>query len=246
MCIIIYKPTGKMMVDETIIETCFANNPDGAGYMIREFNDSIKIRKGFMDVESFKNSLNRERNLENKEVVLHFRIATHGSVKKGNCHPFPITRSIADLRRVSHNKLNYAIAHNGIIQGYSSKNKYNLSDTMQLSKKLVAMIHQPLEMKKYLSGIHSRFIVFLPKETIITGEWIEEDGIKYSNASYMPYAYGMHRSNTYYETDIIDECDLCHKATSPDDLIFDRTTGLFICEDCIDQISTYQTFKDWW
>lgn len=245
MCIIVYKPVNKMMVDETTIETCYENNPDGAGYMIRELNGSIKIRKGFMDVESLKKSLNRERNIEQTEMVLHFRIATHGSIKKGNCHPFPISRSIPELRKVSHNKLNYAIAHNGIIQGYSSKNKYNLSDTMQLSKKLVAMIHEPGKMKKYLSGIHSRFIVFLPKETIITGDWIEEDGIKYSNSSYMPDTYGMCQINKYYETDIIDECDLCHRSISFDDLIFDRTTGLFVCEDCIDQMRTYQTFKEW-
>ena len=122
MCIAIYKPENIEIPKETL-ETCFENNPDGAGYMFAE-DKKLHVRKGFFDMDKFWNSYKRNKN---KQAVIHFRIKTHGKITKSNCHPFNI-----------HNGL--AFVHNGIITGYGND---ATSDTKEFSRKML----QPLVAK---------------------------------------------------------------------------------------------------
>ena len=122
MCIAIYKPENVEIPKETL-ETCFENNPDGAGYMFAE-DKKLHVRKGFFDMDKFWNSYKRNKN---KQAVIHFRIKTHGKITKSNCHPFNI-----------HNGL--AFVHNGIITGYGND---ATSDTKEFSRKML----QPLVAK---------------------------------------------------------------------------------------------------
>ena len=46
MCVICYKPKGIAFPEERILQNCFDNNPDGAGFMWPE-NGKVHIRKGF-------------------------------------------------------------------------------------------------------------------------------------------------------------------------------------------------------
>ena len=60
MCIIVYKPIGIDLPDKKTLETCFENNPDGAGFMYRKGRE-IRIRKGYMNFLSFYRALRNIR-----------------------------------------------------------------------------------------------------------------------------------------------------------------------------------------
>lgn len=86
MCIIITKEKGAKPIDKKIFEYCWDNNPDGAGILYHNGKTSTLI-KGVMKKEDFLQKVD----LANKKecsFVIHTRIATHGSVKPENTHPF--------------------------------------------------------------------------------------------------------------------------------------------------------------
>ena len=101
MCIIVVQPKNKK-ISRTTLEICYANNPDGAGYMF-SYNGRLFVRKGFFTFDSFYQAykLDHIDNGTHSTFVLHFRIATHGLLDKNNCHPHRISNSLA-------------FAHNGI------------------------------------------------------------------------------------------------------------------------------------
>lgn len=86
MCIIITKEKGAKPIEKKIFENCWDNNPDGAGILYHDGKTSTLI-KGIMKKEDFLQKVD----LANKKecsFVIHTRIATHGSVKPDNTHPF--------------------------------------------------------------------------------------------------------------------------------------------------------------
>ena len=194
MCVIAAKPAGVDMPTEREIETMWTNNPDGAGIMYA-MKGKVYIEKGFMKLQALKDKLkelDRKYNLKNHSVVLHFRITTHGGTKPENTHPFPITDSIGMLKK---RKLavKLGVAHNGIISVTPRK---GISDTMEYiagqlaplsravpdfykNKDLLLMIAHATESKlAFLDG----------KGKIVTvGEFVENNGIKYSNHSFENY-----------------------------------------------------------
>ena len=94
MCIVIYQPKGKQ-VQKAILQKAFENNPDGAGFMVQKDKEAPYMMKGFFDFDKFyKSYLPFSKGDYN--VAIHFRIATHGTVNKDNCHPFKISSDIAD------------------------------------------------------------------------------------------------------------------------------------------------------
>lgn len=118
MCVIIYKPIGKLLPKESILEKCFNANKDGAGYML-PINNKVVIHKGFMDFNSFIESIkstiiDNNINVEKTPIVIHFRITTQGGVQKELCHPYPICDNYDNMRKLD-NECNIALAHNGII-----------------------------------------------------------------------------------------------------------------------------------
>ena len=77
MCIIAIKPPHHKMIDESIIETMFQNNPDGSGYMY-SYNNKVHIEKGFMTLKELLNSLDslkKKVNIEEIPLILHFIIS---------------------------------------------------------------------------------------------------------------------------------------------------------------------------
>ncbi len=115
MCIIVVKPAGKT-VATPILENCFANNGDGAGYMF-PCEGKILIRKGFFTFPEFLASWEKTRNTlgDGVPVVFHFRISTSGTLDKTNTHPHRIARDLA-------------FVHNGIL--FSVDKKSRVSDTI--------------------------------------------------------------------------------------------------------------------
>lgn len=107
MCVIIYKDK-KTNLDFETVRLASISNPDGVGVAI---NGETWIIKKYMypSRQQLKTLCN---NLQDKEAILHFRIATSGGINLDNCQPF-----LFDGDR-------QVLFHNGVISslnGVSSK-----------------------------------------------------------------------------------------------------------------------------
>jgi hypothetical protein len=80
------------------MRNCFLNNSDGAGIAWVDEN-ALHIEKGYFEWKPLWKKL---KSLEPFPVMLHCRLATHGSIKAANCHPFLLSNGMA-------------MAHNGIL-----------------------------------------------------------------------------------------------------------------------------------
>ncbi len=114
MCIIIYKKKDRKLPKEAYHEAWLSND-DGGGMAYVE-NGEVVVDKGFMTFDAFYAAIER---VEDKELVLHFRLSTHGGISKHNCHPFHFRSKIFP-------NYTWAVAHNGQLPWGSTKEK---SDT---------------------------------------------------------------------------------------------------------------------
>ncbi len=193
MCIIAVKPAGVKMPATGTIENMWYNNPDGAGFMYAT-DGTVHIEKGFMALKSFKAALKQlEKNIDvtNTPVIMHFRITTHGETSPGNTHPFPVTEKLP-LLQMTKCKAPLAVAHNGIIDIKPSKK--NISDTMEYIMSQLAPLYQLKKDfykqdagKKLVYNFIRSKMAFLDGtgriETV--GDFVTDgNGVLYSNASY--------------------------------------------------------------
>ena len=93
MCVIIVKPEGVKLPSTSILNAAHAANPHGCGFVTPD-----GIYKT-LDFDAFKRRLASVS--EDDPCIIHFRYATHGSVKTANCHPFK--------------KGDVCFAHNGVL-----------------------------------------------------------------------------------------------------------------------------------
>jgi hypothetical protein len=116
MCVIVYKPAGKT-IGRDILKLCWDKNPDGGGLMYA-LNGRLKIIRGMMDWGKYEEILDDKIGdmIESVPMIFHFRIATHGSVKPANCHPFVVNKGIA-------------MAHNGVLTCVDVPKNEDVSDT---------------------------------------------------------------------------------------------------------------------
>lgn len=174
MCIIISKPKHKTIPKEHLVNS-YANNKDGVGIMYAQ-EGRVKIEKWLnQDYDKF---LLRLAELENKNVVVHYRAASVGGVNLSNVHPF----------WVFENKM--AMCHNGTISKAKELAKEGESDSCAFARMLSEMPADflgrhglVLMMKEYI-GTQSR-LAFLDENgtiAIINKQLGKEiDGIWYSN-----------------------------------------------------------------
>ena len=199
MCIIVSKPRGEDVPSKETLRRCFTGNKDGAGFMY-EAEGKVWVDKGYMTFESFYKRLGELEfaGVISKEnnVVMHFRIATEGSVRKGTCHPFPISSSLNMLNK---EKLStdIAMAHNGIIP--IKVETEDFSDTQEFIYRVISKPEVKKGLKEQCAEAHSvikdgggisKFCILTPSSMVrLGGDWEKEDGVYYSNKSYKPYVY---------------------------------------------------------
>lgn len=251
MCIIAIKPPHHKMIDESIIETMFQNNPDGSGYMY-SYNNKVHIEKGFMTLKELLNSLDslkKKVNIEEIPLILHFRISTSGKTDGATCHPFPITSDLNALRK-THVITNLGMAHNGVIYDFEEK-KSIYSDTQLFVNKCVSylydinpkFLHDDRTEKMLEPIINGSRLAFLDRHGNIYryGDWCENDGIFYSNEGYIPwtsryYHYDSNYYDNYYYGDdyyyygddeqelrILEKLEAYEEITNYNDICFIRT-----------------------
>lgn len=207
MCIIAIKPAGVKMPATSTIENMWHNNSDGAGFMYAK-GGNVHIRKGFMTLAALKSAikkLEKEVDVVNTPIVLHFRITTHGGTSPGNTHPFPVTEKVP-LLQMTKSKAPLAVAHNGIINIKPSQK--DISDTMEYIISQLAPLYQ-LKKDFYRQSAGKKLIYNFIKSKMAfldgagrietVGKFITgNDGILYSNSSYKA-------RTAYYDWDFWDD-----------------------------------------
>lgn len=194
MCVIVYKPAGCPMPRSEVLQDCWAANKDGAGMMLPH-DGRVLIRKGFMDWGAFEAALAEAAaayDLETLPLALHFRIATHGAVKPGCCHPFPVCNSAAQMR-VTQQDAAIGFMHNGVLSGL--KTSEAVSDSMAFAKCVLSPLDRlsgdllgDADMRKVIgsSTQGSRFLLMDGTGDVRTfGRWTSEDGLMFSNDNWM-------------------------------------------------------------
>lgn len=132
MCIILTCEQNVRPTHE-LLETCFWNNPDGAGIMYVE-DGKVQVEKGFMDLEFLEDAIDSIP--KNSRLVIHMRIATSGGINSGTCHPFPICDDL-DLLHAPYSECDAALVHNGIISHMYTDAKRGISDTVSFVSSVV-------------------------------------------------------------------------------------------------------------
>ena len=176
MCIAIMKSANKK-INKATLRRCYDANPDGAGFMYAE-DKQLHVKKGYF---TFKEFYKEYKPHGDKQVLIHFRIKTHGPIDKNNCHPFLVNSGLGFI-------------HNGIINGYGSNTK---SDTIEFNESILqkivskhgnnSLFDDPMvELIENVIGYSK--LVFLDRHgnyTIMNekkGNW--NDGVWYSNMSW--------------------------------------------------------------
>lgn len=225
MCVIVYKKPGLSLPDKGMLAACFDSNPDGAGLLLRRPDaKQVEIHKGFMSFADFFNFASAAVT-DADLAVYHFRIATSGGINPGACHPFPVSADAAVLKTLSCSA-RYGFAHNGIIGPGSPE----LSDTMLYIKDALAprlASCPPLAplrdtIAAETKGSRTVLVDGATGETLLTGEWIEDGGLLFSNGSYMPRAFW--EPEDYY----VKPCPEC----GADAEIISLRHALYECEFC--------------
>ena len=193
MCIIAVKKANQQLPDNKVFETMFKNNPDGAGFMYN-YKGKVIIQKGYMSYETFSEALRAVCDTIDTysiAMVFHFRIATHGGVNQALCHPFPLSGKASHLKRL-YGSYELGIAHNGIIpieprKGLSDTQEYILTKLTKRAKLHPNFYKSKKQRKAILAEINNSRMAFLDcnGDVYTVGDFVTENGIMYSNTSYM-------------------------------------------------------------
>jgi len=191
MCIIAGKPYGINTLDWEKIRNCFDNNDDGAGFAFCVKGDKhVRFRKGFMTFDTFKNTLQKlvidRYNLEDVQLLLHYRISTHGGVSQENTHPFPVT-AVDERLTALKGRTDVICAMNGVTS-IDIPYKSTFSDTMQYIKDRLAFpkaLDKAFFKRKafipYITDSGAKWLFMDTTDMIVFGAFNECDGWLYSN-----------------------------------------------------------------
>ena len=169
MCVIIYKPAGQAMPSKEILRDCYLTNRDGIGFATPDKNFHTLSFNTFMS--------NIKRVKTDEPCIIHFRWATHGSVKKSNCHPFVkgdikfAHNGVLPIQSVN-DKTDSEIAFDNIIYPVIQKNGFMSKEADRIIKKTAGS---------------SRFAIMKGDQVELFGQWFKYDGLLFSNLNWRPW-----------------------------------------------------------
>ena len=181
MCVIMCKPMGVAYPPREEIVECCLNNPDGFGAMWNTPSGKVAIYKT-MKKDDFLRWYDNfvKKHPVSTALVCHMRIATHGSKKAQNCHPWTdVTKSVG-------------FAHNGIL---TIDNRGDLTDSETFFRDLWLPAWKVGGRKGADRAVEacigtSKFcFLYGNGEVEMWGTWQDGsvEGVKYTNASWQSY-----------------------------------------------------------
>ena len=182
MCVAIYKPENVQTPSLDTLKKCWDANPDGAGFALCTGGDkyAIEIHKGYMTWKQFKAAFEKYRLADFAgDMLLHFRIATHGGISPGNTHPFSLTKDVKLLKHTNV-RTNYALIHNGILP---IKPKGDISDTMEFCRRMAPLYQNIPSAFNLIEGMtgNNKIAVMTRERVHLFGQWECIDGVYFSN-----------------------------------------------------------------
>ena len=156
---------------EKEIASAWKTNPDGAGL----WHDGRVFKS--MDEKAFKERCSLID--KDDEAVYHFRIATQGTKKKENCHPFNIGN-------------NMTLFHNGVLPFHPTE---DITDSEFFGRYILnpAIRFWPLSVKDALDkcreafGSTSKLALVRQGKIYLSGYFQDHRGLKCSNLYWVPY-----------------------------------------------------------
>lgn len=154
-----------------ILDKAFHRNPHGCGLV----SPSI-FYKG-LSYSSFKTALRRCS--EDEPLLIHFRFATHGSVRRANCHPFFdketntyfMHNGVLGAIGPSKDRTDSECAFRWILQPYIQK--YGLDST------------ELAETANQIRGNHSKFAFMQGSDVKLFGEYFSYENCFFSNLRFL-------------------------------------------------------------
>ncbi len=237
MCIAILNKK-EATLKKGVLKNCWDNNGDGAGLL---YINNDKQMVTFKEMTSFDVFYNEycmvKKRYGKRNIVLHFRISTHGKINETNCHPFLVSE-------------NLGFVHNGMIYDMPTGTDY--SDTFMFNEVVLKNFSEGFEYNETMLDMLESFIngsklIFLNNENhyAIVNEraghwsngcwfsnssykqvnnWVDYGGIKkyrdsgmgYSAGNIYGHSWGSERTNwNYWSGDKVDKVDiddkLCHE-----------------------------------
>lgn len=225
MCVAIYKPEGVKTPSLEVLKQCWDANPDGAGFALRIGGDkyAIEIHKGYMTWKQFVAAYEKYRLADFiGDMLLHFRIATHGGISPGNTHPFSLTK---DVKLLQHTNVltNYALIHNGMLP---IEPDGNISDTMEFCRRLAPLYRDIPSAFNLIEGMarNNKIAVMTREKVHLFGAWETRDEVYFSNLLwnwsdfYQPTRKELRQLNKGF-------CPYCNSAIIPED-------DMYYCPEC--------------
>jgi predicted glutamine amidotransferase len=194
MCIIAVSKAGAKQPTLDQLRNMFDRNPDGAGYMYAR-DGKVTIHKGFTTFDDFSRAVKAENFTINDPVVYHFRISTQAGKRPEMTHPFPLTE-IRENCEALDLTCSVGIAHNGIIRMTSDAKEMRFSDTVIFITDYMTKLirnHADItdksvnEMIEYLTNSKWAIMDGSTGNIVTVGKFIEDDGVLFSNTSYVKY-----------------------------------------------------------
>lgn len=189
MCVIIYKPKN-VELSEKYIREGHRVNKHGFGVMYYDSDKKQIVVKKQAEYE-IDDVCKLIKELKDKEVVVHFRIMTHGSIKDENCHPFNVLSK-------DKNAMEMWMMHNGTIHDVKSDIKNDETDSntwirtvaLPLLREKPGLIRNSVLQKLFKETISNSRLVFMfgAGEVVIINRQggYERDGCWFSNQSAFP------------------------------------------------------------
>jgi predicted glutamine amidotransferase len=208
MCIICVSNKGVKQPTKSQLQQMYLSNPHGAGYMFARAG-FVQIRKGFMTFSDFYAAVKTEKFTSNDVVIYHFRISTQAGVTPEMCHPFPLTTNITQCKKLD-TLCSIGVAHNGIIALTSDSHDTEYNDTAHFIAEYMSRIIQssddlqnPQKLKRIEMLSHSKFAILDSCGNVKTiGNFIEENGLLFSNFSYLPPLVKLNHYNYFTTTNV--------------------------------------------
>lgn len=165
MCVICFKPRAEKIPSLALLRKMAAANPHGFGFVSEtEFFKTLNFHEFYQHLKNVPASEN---------CIIHFRFATHGSVKIENCHPF----CCDDIY----------FAHNGVLP-IDSEN--DMTDSEICLRRYIAPAIKKYGVKGAENTINahrytSRFAFMYKNDVFLYGNYIRYKGLFFSNLRFI-------------------------------------------------------------
>lgn len=198
MCVIMKYTLDSGFPKEETLKSAEMLNKDGGGIAWID-NGKVKWEKGMHITSGYIMDLIEKEKMQ-LPIIVHFRIATHGTVDTPLCHPFAISEGVDDLSAKGEDEQG-VLFHNGVWHDYdemamkvaTSDKDIQIPDGDLSDSRIMAWLVKYLGMN-YLSMIKEKSIVLTPKGIFQYGDgWcdvkVDDKTLECSNDNFEPKTY---------------------------------------------------------